>query len=119
MNNVVNNEHNERNAMLNHFFAVVMANAPRVLLMGSAVALLITAVVMLFKNSESNLLIIPIIGGAILMGFGYFLFDPKDKENRGSTAGVLSAKTGHALELEPSSEELPDLISSDYEIPIL
>tara|TARA_B100001175_G_scaffold42623_1_gene31955 strand:+ start:111 stop:470 length:360 start_codon:yes stop_codon:yes gene_type:complete len=119
MNNVVNNEHNERNAMLNHFFAVVMANAPRVLLMGSAVGLLITAVVMLFKNSESNLLIIPIIGGAILMGFGYFLFDPKDEENRGSTAGVLSAKTGHALEVEPSSEELPDLISSDYEIPIL
>ena len=96
-----------------------MANAPRVLLMGSAVALLITAVVMLFKNSESNLLIIPIIGGAILMGFGYFLFDPKDEENRSSTAGVLTTKTGHTSEVEPSGEQLPDLISSDYEIPIL
>tara|TARA_Y100000994_G_scaffold247259_1_gene252242 strand:- start:1138 stop:1497 length:360 start_codon:yes stop_codon:yes gene_type:complete len=119
MNNVVNNEHNERNAMSNHFFADDMANASRMLLMGSAVGLLITAVIMLFKNSDSNLLIIPIIGGAILMGFGYFLFDPKDEENRSSTAGVLTAKTGHASEIEPSGEELPDLISSDYEIPIL
>lgn len=119
MNNVVNNEHNERNAMSNHFLAIVMANASRVLLMGSAVGLLVTAVVMLFKNSESNLLIIPIIGGAILMGFGYFLFDPKDEENRSSTAGVLSAKTNHTSNVEPIVEELPDLISSDYDIPIL
>ena len=119
MNNVVNNEHNERNAMSNHFFADDMANASRMLLMGSAVGLLITAVIMLFKNSDSNLLIIPIIGGAILMGFGYFLFDPKDGENRSSTVGVLTANKGHASEVEPSGEELPDLISSDYEIPIL
>ena len=116
---MVNNERNERNAMANHFFADVMANASRMLLMVSAVGLLITAVVLLFKNSDSTLMIIPIIGGAILMGFGYFLFDAKDEENQGSTAGVIMQNGGNSSGIEPAGDELPDLISSDYEIPIL
>ncbi|MBL6881722.1 MAG: hypothetical protein ISR25_03695 [Candidatus Poseidoniaceae archaeon] len=116
---MVNNERNERNAMANHFFADDMANASRMLLMVSAVGLLITAVVLLFKNSDSTLMIIPIIGGAILMGFGYFLFDAKDEENQGSTAGVIMQKGGNSSGIEPAGDELPDLISSDYEIPIL
>ena len=119
LNNVVNNERNERNAMSNHFFGIDMANASRMLLMLSAVGLLITAVVLLFKNSDSTLMVIPIIGGAILMGFGYFLFDAKDGEKQGSTAGVLMQKEGQSAGIEYSGEELPDLISSDYEIPIL
>ena len=119
MNNVVNNERNERNAMSNHFFGVDMANASRMLLMLSAVGLLITAVVLLIKNSDSTLMVIPIIGGAILMGFGYFLFDARDGEKQGSTAGVLMQKEGQSAGIESSGEELPDLISSDYEIPIL
>ena len=96
-----------------------MANASRVLLMVSAVGLLVTAVVLLFKNNGSTLTVIPIIGGAILLGFGYFLFDTKVGESQGSTAGVLAIKEGHSTGIEPAGEELPDLISSDYEIPIL
>jgi hypothetical protein len=96
-----------------------MANASRLLLMASAIGLLATGAVMLFKNSESTLMIVPIIGAAILMGFGYFLFDARDMEDRRSTAGVLTEKEGHLTEIQPKGEELPDLISSDYEIPIL
>jgi len=95
-----------------------MANASRMLLMASAVGLLATGAVMLFKNSESTLVIVPIIGATILMGFGYFLFDARDIEDRRSTAGVLTEKDGH-LKDQPTGEELPDLISSDFEIPIL
>ena len=116
---MVDNERNERNAMVNHFFANDMANTSRMLLMVSAVGLLTTAVVLLFKNSDSTLMVIPIIGGAILMGFGYFLFDARDDENQGSTAGVLMPKKGQSSGIETAGEELPDLISSDYEIPIL
>ena len=116
---MVNNERIERNAMSNHFFANDMANASRVLLMVSAVGLLVTAVVLLFKNNGSTLTVIPIIGAAILLGFGYFLFDTKVGESQGSTAGVLAIKEGHSTGIEPAGEELPDLISSDYEIPIL
>jgi hypothetical protein len=119
MNNVVHNEHIERNAMSNHFFDCDMANASRILLMTSAVGLLATGAVMLFKNSESTLVIVPIIGATILMGFGYFLFDAREIDDRRSTAGVLTAKDGHLTENQPTGEELPDLISSDYEIPIL
>ena len=96
-----------------------MANASRMLLMASAVGLLVTGAVMLFKNSESTLVIVPIIGATILMGFGYFLFDARDIEDRKSTAGVLTEKDGHLKENQPTGEELPDLISSDFEIPIL
>lgn len=96
-----------------------MANASRMLLMASAVGLLVTGTVMLFKNSESTLVIVPIIGAAILVGFGYFLFDARDIEDRRSNAGVLTAKDAHHKENQPNGEELPDLISSDYEIPIL
>jgi hypothetical protein len=53
------------------------------------------------------------------MGFGYFLFDARDIEDRRSTAGVLTEKDGHLKENQPTGEELPDLISSDFEIPIL
>ena len=70
-----------------------MANASRVLLMVSAVGLLVTAVVLLFKNNGSTLTVIPIIGAAILLGFGYFLFDTKVGESQGSTGlkdGVLT-----------------------------
>ena len=87
--------------------------------MGSAIGLLITAIILLFRNSDSTLIVIPIIGGAILLGFGYFLFDTKDLENQGSTAGAIVQKTGQSTGIEPTGEELPDLISSDYEIPIL
>jgi hypothetical protein len=87
--------------------------------MTSAVGLLATGAVMLFKNSESTLVIVPIIGATILMGFGYFLFDAREIDDRRSTAGVLTAKDGHLTENQPTGEELPDLISSDYEIPIL
>ena len=96
-----------------------MANTSRMLLMVSAVGLLTTAVVLLFKNSDSTLMVIPIIGGAVLMGFGYFLFDARDDENQGSTAGVIIPKKGQSSGIETTGEELPDLISSDYEIPIL
>ena len=96
-----------------------MANGSRMLLMGSAIGLLIAAVVLLFRNSDSTLTVIPIIGGAILLGFGYFLFDTKNLENQGSTAGAIMQKAGQSTEIEPIGEELPDLISSDYEIPIL
>lgn len=96
-----------------------MANASRMLLMVSAVGLLITAMVLLFKNSGSTLMVIPIFGAAILMGFGYFLFDARDDENQGSTAGVLMQTKGQSTGIESTREELPDLISSDYEIPIL
>ena len=105
--------------MSNHFFGDDMANASRMLLMVSAVGLLITAVVLLFKNDGSTLMVIPIFSGAILMGFGYFLFDARDGEKQGSTAGVIMPKKGQASGIEPIGDELPDLISSDYEIPIL
>ena len=36
-----------------------------------------------------------------------------------STAGAIMQKAGQSTEIEPIGEELPDLISSDYEIPIL
>jgi|TARA_B100001094_G_scaffold38808_1_gene33221 hypothetical protein len=119
MNNVVNNERYERNAMSNHFFANDMANATRILLMISAVGLLATAGAMVFKNNGSALMIIPLIGSAILMGFGYFLFDTKEPRSQGSTAGVKMQKNGQGSEIPPSNEELPDLISGDFEIPIL
>ena len=119
MNNVVNNERYERNAMSNHFFANDMANATRILLMISAVGLLATAGAMVFKNNGSALMIIPLIGSAILMGFGYFLFDTKEPQSQGSTAGVKMQKNGQGSEIPPSNEELPDLISGDFEIPIL
>jgi hypothetical protein len=32
---------------------------------------------------------------------------------------VLTEKDGHLKENQPTGEELPDLISSDFEIPIL
>ena len=119
MNNVVNNEQDERNAMFNHFSVGVMANATRILLMISAVGLLATAGVMLFRNSGSALMIIPLIGSAILMGFGYFLFDAKEVESQGSTAGVKMHTSGIVSDIGPTNEELPDLISGDFEIPIL
>lgn len=96
-----------------------MANATRILLMTSAMGLLATAGVMVFKNNGSALMIIPLIGSAILMGFGYFLFDAKEADNQGSTAGVKIQKNGQGSEIPPNSEELPDLISGDFEIPIL
>lgn len=96
-----------------------MANASRMLLMGSAIGLLITAVVLLFRNSDSTLTVIPIIGGAILLGFGYFLFDTKYPQSQRSTAGIIIQKAGKSTEIEQTGEELPDLTSSDYEIPIL
>ena len=69
-----------------------MANASRLLLMASAIGLLATGAVMLFKNSESTLMIVPIIGAAILMGFGYSSMDVALNTQAVAVEKILNAR---------------------------
>lgn len=94
-----------------------MAKASRMILLFATMGLFGLSIIMLL-SSESEMMAIPLIGMAILGGFGYMMFDADAPKKPNSTPGVVHQKSP-LHDLDTHKEELPDLTQGEYDLPIL